>query len=471
MPTAPETQVSPAQPLPAGARPRAVVILAAGQGTRMRSARPKVLHEVGGRAMLGWSIDLARAIGAGRIVVVCAPDAAAVHGSVRTELGEEAIVIQAQALGTAHAVGAASEALSGFDGDVVVLFADTPLIRPQTITALLDMPADGIRVLGFEPAEPGAYGRLVTGADGAPLSIVEALDATPEQRAIRQCNSGVLAGAADVLMPLVAQVGNANAKGEYYLPDVVAMATRAGRRNAMLVVEATEVAGVNSKAELAAAEGVFQARARRAALEAGVLLMAPDTVHFSHDTALAADVTVEPNVVFAPGVRVEAGARIRAFSHLEGASVGAGCEVGPFARLRPGTRLASGVKVGNFVELKNARIAAGAKVNHLSYVGDAVVGERANLGAGTITCNYDGFGKFETVIGAGAFIGSNTCLVAPVRVGENAYTATGTVVTHDVEPDALAVGRARQVVKPGWAARFRLTRGGAGAGEGRSEPA
>ncbi|MCG8442530.1 MAG: bifunctional UDP-N-acetylglucosamine diphosphorylase/glucosamine-1-phosphate N-acetyltransferase GlmU [Caulobacterales bacterium] len=439
--------------------PRAAVILAAGQGTRMKSDLPKVLHPVGGKPMLAWTVDLARAAGAERVVVVVGAGAGAVEEAARA-LGAD-VAVQAPPLGTGHAVLAAKDALAGFSGRLIVLYADTPLVRPETVeTAFADLDAGAsVAVLGFEPAEPGAYGRLILGPDGGLARIVEAKDAAPEELAARLCNSGVLAAPAPLLFELLGEVGNDNAKGEYYLPDVVALARARGLTASVARADETEVMGANTRADLAAAEAAFQARARIAALEGGATLTAPETVFFSHDTALGRDATVEPHVVFGPGVAVEAGARIRAFSHLEGAIVRAGAEVGPYARLRPGTVVGESARVGNFVELKATALGRGAKVSHLTYLGDCEVGAEANIGAGTITCNYDGFHKHRTVIGPGAFIGSDTALVAPVSVGAGSYTASGSVVTDDVPADALALARGRQVVKQGWAAAFRKKHG------------
>ncbi len=434
---------------------RAAIILAAGQGTRMKSSLAKPLHQVGGRSMLDWSLALADAVGAERRVVVWgshSPDVKA-----RAEAAGAATALQDPPMGTGHAVLCAKEALAGAGGQTIVLYADTPLIRPETVQrvfAALDEGA-GVAVLGFEPEDPTGYGRLVENAEGGLEAIVEEKEATPEQKTIRLCNSGVMAASVQDMVDMVSMVTNENAKGEYYLTDIVAIARQRGLTCRAVRGDASEVLGVNSRGDLAAAEAAFQSRRRAEAMEAGVTLTAPGTVFFSHDTDIAADVIVEPNVVFGPGVRVESGARIRAFSHLEGAVVGAGAEVGPYARLRPGADLREGAKVGNFVEVKNAVLHEGAKANHLSYVGDAEVGAKANIGAGTITCNYDGFFKHRTVIGAGAFIGSNTSLVAPVAVGAGGFTASGSVITADVPEDALALARARQETKPGWAARFR----------------
>jgi bifunctional UDP-N-acetylglucosamine pyrophosphorylase/glucosamine-1-phosphate N-acetyltransferase len=435
-------------------RPRAAVILAAGQGTRMKSALAKPLHAVAGRAMLDWSLDLARAAGAARIVAVWGAHSPAVRD--RAAAAGALTVLQDPPLGTGHAVRQAQAALEGFEGDVIVLYADTPLIRPETVEAVFAALDDAaVAVLGFEPDEPGGYGRLIESAPGVLEAIVEAKDATPEQRAVRLCNSGVIACRAGHLWGWLAKLKNDNAKGEYYLTDIVAMARADGLDARVVRADAGEVLGVNDRADLAAAEAAFQARRRGEAMTAGVTLTAPETVFFSHDTQIDADVLIEPHVVFGPGVSVAGGAMIRAFSHLEGAKVGPGCEVGPYARLRPGAVLEAGAKVGNFVEVKKSRLGEGAKANHLSYIGDSDVGAKANIGAGTITCNYDGFFKHRTVIGEGAFIGSNTSLVAPVEIGAGAMTGSGSVITGDVPADALGLARARQETKPGWAARFR----------------
>lgn len=405
--------------------------------------------------MLGWSLSLADSCGADRKVVVWGA-----HGpevKARAEAAGALTALQDPPMGTGHAVLCARDALAGFDGDVAVLFADTPLIREATLQAVfaaLDT-GTGIAVLGFEPENPTGYGRLIEDASGALTAIVEEKEASAEQKAVRLCNSGVLAAPARVLFELLSRVTNDNAKGEYYLTDIVALGVAAGHSARAVRASADEVMGVNSRANLAEAEAAFQARARAAAMEAGVTLIAPETVFFSHDTQIANDVIVEPHVVFGPGVRVETGAVIHAFSHLEGAHIGESVSVGPYARLRPGTVLETGAKIGNFVEVKNAVLHTGAKANHLSYIGDADIGAKANIGAGTITCNYDGFLKHRTIVGDGAFIGSNTALVAPVTVGHGAFTGSGSVITSDVPDDALALARAKQENRPGWAARFR----------------
>ena len=437
------------------AKARAVIILAAGRGTRMKSALPKPLHAVGGRSMLDWSLALARECGADRKVVIWGP-----HGPEVKTRAEEAgalAALQDPPMGTGHAVLCATEALANFDGDVAVLFADTPLIRAHTLEAVfraLDTGAN-VAVLGFEPADPAGYGRLLENGSGMLTAIVEEKDATEQQKAVRLCNSGVLAARAPVLFELLSKVTNKNAKGEYYLTDIIALGVEVGHTACAVRADASEVLGVNSRAELASAEAAFQARARTAAMDAGVTLIAPETVFFSHDTQIANDVIVEPNVVFGPGVKIETGAVIHAFSHLQGAHLGENTSVGPYARLRPGAVLENGARIGNFVEVKNAILHAGAKANHLSYIGDADIGEMANIGAGTITCNYDGFFKHRTIIGDGAFIGSNTALVAPVTIGRGAFTGSGSVITSDVPDDALALSRVRQENRVGWAARFR----------------
>jgi bifunctional UDP-N-acetylglucosamine pyrophosphorylase/glucosamine-1-phosphate N-acetyltransferase len=444
---------------------RAAIILAAGQGTRMRSPRPKVLHSIGGRSMLDHAIDTALALGCERVVVVAGAHSPALAKAAAARLGDDAVAIQDPPLGTGHAVLAARQALSGFAGDVVVTYADTPLLSAADVAPLFELRRDGadLAVLGFEPREPGAYGRLVMTADGRLERIVEAKDATPEQLLVRQCNSGVLAAPALLLFELLAEVRNENAKHEYYLTDVVGLANARGLdvRAAHAAEEA--VMGVNSQAELADAEAVFQARRRRELMDAGVHMPAPSTVHLAFDTRIAPGAVVEPYVVFGPGVVVEEGAVIRAFSHLEGATVRASALVGPYARLRPGADIGEDAHIGNFVEVKKTTVGKGAKANHLAYLGDGQIGAKANIGAGTIFCNYDGFDKSVTVVGEGAFIGSNTALVAPVTVGAGAMTGSGSVINKDVAADALALERTQQVEMPGWAERFRdLKRQGRG---------
>ncbi len=428
----------------------AAIILAAGQGTRMKSDLPKVLHELAGAPLFAHALASARALQPDKIVLVVGHGGEAVAEAARAMDPDIVVVEQAEQHGTGHAVAQARDALAEFSGDVVVLYGDTPFISGGTLQKMQAARAAGhdVVVLGFEADDPGRYGRLLMNGDQL-TGIVEFKDASDKERAITLCNSGVKMADAGTLFDLIAGVGNDNASGEYYLTDIVALARKRGLGATAVTCPEAETLGVNSRADLAAAEAVFQARARAQALDDGVTLVAPDTVHFSHDTVLGRDVVVEPNVVFGPGVTVETGARIRAFSHLEGAHVGGGAIVGPYARLRPGAELGNGARVGNFVEIKNAEIGEGAKVNHLSYVGDASVGEAANIGAGTITCNYNGVEKFRTEIGARAFIGSDTMLVAPVRVGDEAMTASGSVITRNVPDGALALGRADQVTKPG----------------------
>lgn len=445
-------------PMPtATARPIAAVILAAGKGTRMKSGLHKVLHPLGGRPMLMHLLASLDALAPARRVVVVGDRAEQLRETLAGT--NVALAVQAPQLGTGHAVLQAEAALAGFSGTVLILFGDVPLISADTMGRLAAAvePTDGpaIAVLGFRPAVPGAYGRVIAGAAGRILKMVEAKDASPQELAVPLCNAGLMAVRSEHLMPLLKQVGNANAAGEYYLPDIVMLAAQQGLHAVVLEGSTDEVVGVNSRGELAQAEALFQARRRAELMVAGVTLVAPETVFLSWDTEISSDTIIEPNCVFGPGVRVGHDVRIRAFSHLEGAEVADGCEVGPYARLRPGTQLGQGAKVGNFVETKKAVLGAGAKANHLSYIGDAVVGAKANIGAGTITCNYDGFNKHQTRIGAGAFIGSNSALVAPVAVGDGAIVGAGSVITSDVAGDALAVTRAPQEQKAGWAARFR----------------
>jgi len=427
-----------------------LVLLAAGQGTRMKSDRPKVLHEVAGRALFAHALASAGELDIDRRIVVVGSGAEAVAAAAEAEDPRIVTVEQREQLGTGHAVARARDALTGAGGDTVVLYGDTPFIRPETLAAMAAQRERGadIVVLGFEAADPGRYGRLVTEGE-ALLKIVEFKDASSEEREVILCNSGVIMAETETLLDLVAATGNDNASGEYYLTDIVEIGRAQGLGAVVVTCDEAETLGVNSRADLAAAEAAFQARARATALEDGVTLVAPETVFFSFDTVVGRDALIEPNVVFGPGVTVETGATIRAFSHLEGAHVSAGAIVGPFARLRPGAEVGNDARVGNFVEIKNAEIGEGAKVPHLSYVGDAGIGAAANLGAGTITCNYDGVSKHRTEIGSRAFIGSNTMLVAPVRVGAGAVTASGTVVTKDVPDGDLAIGRSEQSNKPG----------------------
>lgn len=437
--------------------PAAVAVLAAGGGTRMRSDLPKPLHPIGGAPLLAHVLAAAAALAPARLAVVVGHGGAAVGAAARALRPDALLVEQPVRRGTGDAVRCALAALGPLEGDLLVLFADTPLITPSTLERLLAARAAGAAaaVLGFRPADPGGYGRLVLDANGALTRIVEAADATPEEIAIGLCNSGVMALDAARAPSWIEGLSAANAKGELYLTDVVAAARADGRDCAAVICDPVETLGVNDRAELAAVEAIFQTRARAAALAGGATLVAPETVFLSHDTRLGRDVTVEPFVVFGPGVVVEDGVTIGAFTRLEGCVLRAGARVGPHARLRPGADIGPGAVVGNFVEVKSAVLGPGAKVSHLSYVGDAVVGADANLGAGTITCNYDGVAKHRTEIAAGAFIGSNSALVAPVRVGEGAYVGSGSVVTADVPDGALAIGRGRQVTKPGLGARLR----------------
>ncbi|WP_170525300.1 bifunctional UDP-N-acetylglucosamine diphosphorylase/glucosamine-1-phosphate N-acetyltransferase GlmU [Ruegeria arenilitoris] len=432
----------------------ALVILAAGKGTRMNSDIPKVLHPIAQVPMLVHAMRAGSVLAPERTVIVTGHGAEAVAKVAQAEDEDARIVVQDQQLGTAHAVAQAREALDGFTGDVVVLYGDTPFLQPDTLERMIAARADNdLVILGFEAADPARYGRLVMNGD-ALERIVEFKDASDEERAITFCNSGLLACDAGTLFDLIDAVGNDNASGEYYLTDVVQIARDRGLKVTAVSCDEAQTLGVNSRADLAAADAVFQARARAELLDLGVTLMAPETVYLAADTVIGRDTVIEPNVVFGPGVTVESGATIRAFSHLEGCHVSRGAVVGPYARLRPGAELAENTRIGNFVEIKNAEIAEGAKVNHLSYIGDASVGAGSNIGAGTITCNYDGVMKHRTVIGENVFVGSNTMLVAPVTVGSGAMTATGTIVTRDIDPDALAVGRAKQENKPGYARKL-----------------
>ena len=432
----------------------ALIILGAGMGTRMNSELPKVLHPIGGAPMLVHAMRAGAALSPEKTVIVAGHGAKAVSRAALDYDPDAQTVLQAEQLGTAHAVAQAGDALAGFDGDVVVLYGDTPFISAETLEAMAEArTSHDIVVLGFEAADAGRYGRLVTQGD-ALERIVEFKDATKEERSITLCNSGVIAAKSSTLFDLIAAVRNDNASGEYYLTDIIGIGRAKGLSATVVRCDEAETLGINSRAELIAAEAGFQSRARTAAIEDGVTLLAPETVFFAYDTYLGRDALIEQNVVFGPNVTVESGATIRAFSHLEGCHVSRGATVGPYARLRPGAELQENVHVGNFVEIKNAILAEGAKANHLTYIGDADIGARTNIGAGTITCNYDGVFKHRTTIGADAFIGSNTMLVAPVTVGDQAMTATGTVVTKNIPDGDMAVGRARQENKTGLAVKM-----------------
>jgi bifunctional UDP-N-acetylglucosamine pyrophosphorylase / glucosamine-1-phosphate N-acetyltransferase len=439
---------------------RAAVILAAGQGTRMKSATPKVLHKVGGRTLLDRVIDTVEATGCERIVVVVGAGPSAVRDLVIRRLGEGAVAVQDPPLGTGHAVRAAREALAGFQGDVLVTNGDCPLLAPADLEPLFTLRGEGadLALLGFEPLDALLYGRMMMNGLGEVSRIVEPKDASPAELAVTTCYAGMLCADRDRLFGWLDRTTNDNAKGEYYLTQIVALAVEDEAVASASIAPESAVMGCDTPMQLSQAERIFQDRRRADFLAEGVAMPAPETVHFAYDTELAAGVTIEPFVVFAPGVRVETGAVIRAFSHLEGATVRAGALVGPYARLRPGADIGEDAHIGNFVEVKKVAVGKGAKANHLSYLGDGTVGAGANIGAGTIFCNYDGFDKHDTHVGEGAFIGSNTALVAPVTVGPGAYTGSGSVITRDVAADALALERNQQVEKPGWAARFRATK-------------
>ena len=431
-----------------------LIILAAGKGTRMNSELPKVLHPIAGDPMLIHAMAAGATLEPVHTVVVAGHGAAEVTAAAQEYDEAATVVVQSEQLGTGHAVAQARDALANFDGTAIVLYGDTPFVSPETLETMMSASEGAdVVVLGFEAADPGRYGRLVMQGNSLER-IVEFKDASEAERAITLCNSGVIACNAALLFDLIDAVGNENASGEYYLTDIIGLARARGLKATAVTCDEAETLGVNSRAQLAEAEAAFQARARAQLIEDGVTLQAPDTVFLARDTVIGHDALIEPNVVFASGVTVESGAHIRAFSHLEGCHVSRGAVVGPYARLRPGAELEENAKVGNFVEIKNAVLAEGAKVNHLSYIGDAFVGSHANVGAGTITCNYDGVMKHHTHIGANAFIGSNTMLVAPVHIGDGAMTGSGSVITSDVEPDALALARAPQVEKPGMARKL-----------------
>jgi bifunctional UDP-N-acetylglucosamine pyrophosphorylase / glucosamine-1-phosphate N-acetyltransferase len=436
----------------------AAIVLAAGMGTRMKSNLPKVLHPVAGRAMILQLLDSLAAVEPERIVLIVGPDMEPVSDAAKAAGYDVEVVIQQDRLGTGHAVQQAEQVLPGYGGNVLVLYGDSPLITSETMAAMLEARASGdpaVVVLGFRPFDPAEYGRLILDDIGNLTSIIEAKDASEEELTNDLCNSGVMAIDGKILFDLTAKLSSDNAKGEFYLTDIIGLAGDAGRLCAVVEGDEEELIGVNSRAELAVAETIMQDRLREAAMENGATLTDPSSVYFAYDTQIGQDVTIGPNVFFGPGVEICDGVEIRAFCHIEGAFVENNAIIGPFARLRPGADIGEEVHIGNFVEIKNATMAAGSKANHLSYIGDSKVGAKANIGAGTITCNYDGYVKSLTEIGAGAFIGSNTALVAPVKVGDGAITGAGSVITKDVEADALAVTRSEQKSVAGYAAKFR----------------
>jgi len=422
----------------------------------MKSGKPKVLHQVANRSMVGHVVATLTNAGATSLAAVIGPDREDVSKEVQKNFPDARIFVQRERLGTAHAVLSAREALVQGADDVIVAYGDTPLVLAETFTALRAPLAQGAAVvaMGFEAKDPTGYGRFIM-SGGELLAIREHKDASEAERRITLCNGGLMAIRGDVALALLDRVTNDNAKGEYYLTDLVEIARDLGHRTAILIVPEEEVHGVNDRAQLAAAERIIQDRLRQEAMASGVTLVAPETVFFSHDTRLGQDVVVEPHVVFGPGVVVEDGVVIHSFSHLEGTRIASGAGIGPFARLRPGASIGPKAKVGNFVEIKNTDLGAGAKVSHLTYLGDATIGAEVNIGAGTITCNYDGFGKYRTEIGEGAFIGSNSSLVAPISIGKGAFVGSGSVITDNIPENALGLGRGRQIVKEGWAAGFR----------------
>ena len=440
----------------------ACVVLAAGKGTRMRSARPKVLHTLAGRPMVEHALAIAGSLAPERAVLVIGPELEAAAPGLEGVGDAVSCVVQDEPLGTAHAVAQTRPLLQDFEGDVLVLYADTPLVRSETLARLVEARRAGngvaAAVLGFRPEDPAEYGRLILAPDGSLARIVEYAEASGDERAVSLCNAGMMAVDGRRLFPLLDAIGNDNAKGEHYLTDLPAVVAAEGGRCAVAEAPSEEVMGINDRVQLADAERVVQDRLRRAAMEGGATLTEPATVWLSLDTRLGTDVTIGPNVAIGPGVVIEDAVEIRPFSHLEGVRVRKGAVIGPFARLRPGSDIGEGARVGNFVEVKGSTVAEGAKINHLSYVGDAGVGAGANIGAGTITCNYDGYRKSRTEIGEGAFIGSNTALVAPVTVGPGAVVGAGSVITEDVEADAIAVARGEQRQREGAAARRRERR-------------
>ncbi len=438
-------------------RPLLIVILAAGKGTRMKSAVPKVMHEIAGRTMLGHALNACQELGAETIAVVVGADMEDVRAAALQQVPDAGVYIQERQDGTAGAMLAAREAIANHKGDVLVQYADTPLLTVGTLERLHARLDDetGVAVLGFDASDPSGYGRLLTGADGWLQAIREDKDASADERRITLCNSGVMAFRLDNLLGVLDRIGNANAKGEFYLPDAIEIACSDGARAGVVVCTEDEVMGINSRDQLALAAALYQKHARLAVMLEGATLIAPETVWFSYDTKIGRDVVIQPNVFFGPGVTIGDNVEILANCHFEQSRIGAGSRVGPFARFRPGAQLGENVRIGNFVEVKNTVLGDGAKANHLSYLGDGEIGAGSNIGAGTIFCNYDGFEKHRTVLGPGVFIGSNASLVAPVKIGEGAYVGAGSVITKNVAADALAVTRASQEERPGWAAKFR----------------
>lgn len=438
-------------------QPIAVVILAAGKGTRMRSDFPKVLHRAAGRTLLSHVLHSAAAAKPQRTVVISGPEMPEVGEEAQAVVRDAVVAIQEKRQGTAHAVGIAKDGLKGFEGTVLVLYGDVPLIRAETISALAQAVSEEspLAVLGFRAANPTGYGRLIQDRSGRLIAIREELDTTVDERRIDLCNSGFIAIKAKLLWELLPRITNDNAKHEYYLTDLVGLTVGEGRQVALAECPEAEVHGVNTRAQLAQIESLLQARYRQEAMDNGATLIDPPSVFLSADTEIGKDVTIEPHVVIGPDVRIGDNVEILAFSHIEGAKISDGVRVGPFARLRPGAEIGKNAHIGNFVEVKKAKIGEGAKANHLTYIGDASIGARSNIGAGTITCNYDGYEKHHTEIGADVFVGSNTALVAPVTVGDGSNIAAGSVITQDVPADALAIARGQQVVKPGWAKKYR----------------
>jgi bifunctional UDP-N-acetylglucosamine pyrophosphorylase/glucosamine-1-phosphate N-acetyltransferase len=435
----------------------AIIVLAAGKGTRMKSNLPKVMHRAAGRSLLAHVLHAVKALAPAKTIVVSGPGMAAVEAEARSIIPGAALVIQQQRLGTANAVAQAKPALNGFSGTVLVLYADAPLVEPGTTRALAATvsAASPMAVLGFEAASPHGYGRILRNAAGDVAAIREELDASSQERSITLCNSGIMAVVSAMLWNLLPRIGRANAKKEYYLTDLVGLAVAEGAKVGLSICPGCEVLGVNDRVQLAGIEAEIQARLRRLHMLNGVTLTAPETVLFCTDTVIGQDVTIGPHVVFGPGVTVADNAEILAFSHIEGASIGAGARIGPYARLRPGAEIGPEAHIGNFVEVKKAVIGQGAKANHLAYIGNAKVGANTNIGAGTITCNYDGFEKHLTDIGANVFVGSNTAFVAPVKVNDGANIAAGSVINKDVPADALAITRAELHIHGGWASKYR----------------
>lgn len=431
----------------------AIIILAAGKGTRMKSKMPKVLHSICGKSMIGHVIDTASYLSAEKIITVVSSGMKEVEGAISHA---SSAVVQEEQLGTGDAVKPALKKLKSFKGNILILYADTPLITKETLVEMIrKLEKSDVVVLGFRPEDPAEYGRLVVGEDGTLSKIVEYKEASPSEKKIHLCNSGVIAAKSDVLQKLVAKIDNKNSKCEYYLTDIIELANAAGKKCSYVEGDEDEVLGVNNRVQLSEAEYIFQQRLRYTAMLEGATLIDPETVYLCHDTRLDSDVIIHPNVTFGPGVWVESNVEIKPYCHIEGARIKSGAKLGPFARIRPGTEIGADAHIGNFVEIKKSKIGKEVKIGHLSYIGDSDIGMKTNIGAGTVTCNYDGYNKYETKIGKSVFVGSNSALIAPVTIGDKAFIGAGSTITKNIAADSLAVARNKQVTKENWSKGFR----------------